>query len=269
MLKREGFMYSNTPESDLFLDRAKPSYIGGILEMANRRLYPFWGSLTEALRTGCPQNEVKTGEEPFATLYRDADASRQFLQAMTGLSMGAAMAIAAAMPWKDYKTFVDIGGAQGGVAVQLVLAHPHLRGGNFELPQVGPVFQSYVDSFSLGDRLHFYPGNFFTDPLPAADVHIMGHILHDWNLQEKRTLLSKAYEALPPGGALIVYEALIDDDRRRNAFGLLMSLNMLIETLGGFDFTGSDCCGWMREAGFSQTRVQHLAGPDSMVVGIK
>ncbi len=82
-------------------------------------------------------------------------------------------------------------------------------------------------------------------------------------------LLGKAYEALPEGGALIVYDAMIDDERKENAFGLLMSLNMLIETPGGFDYTGTDCSTWMRETGFRETYVEHLVGPDSMVVGIK
>ena len=98
---------------------------------------------------------------------------------------------------------------------------------------------------------------------------MMGHILHDWNLDQKRLLIRKAYDAVPEGGALIVYDSIIDDDRSKNAFGLLMSLNMLIETPGGFDYTGADCMGWMDEAGFRRTRVEHLLGPDSMVVGIK
>jgi hypothetical protein len=172
-------------------------------------------------------------------------------------------------PWRDYRTFVDIGGAQGNLPVQVALAHPHLTGGNFDLPNVGPVCEDYVASFGLQKRLRFHPGDFFTDPLPAADVLVMGHILHDWDLDQKRRLIAKAYAALPPGGALIVYEALIDDERRRNAFGLLMSLNMLIETPGGFDYTGADGSRWLQEAGFRQARVEHLLGPDSMLVGIK
>jgi hypothetical protein len=97
----------------------------------------------------------------------------------------------------------------------------------------------------------------------------MGHILHDWDLKEKMMMMGKAYAALNPGGALIVYDAIIDDDRSKNAFGLLMSLNMLIETPGGFDYTGADCMGWMKEAGFRESRVEHLIGPDSMVIGLK
>src|SRR5215204_4775459 len=270
MLERNGDQYENTPETDLFLDRAKPSYVGGLLEMANAQLYPFWGSLTEALRTGRPQNEAKNGGgDFFGALYADPARLEGFLSAMSGLSLGAARAIARQFPWGDYGTFVDVGGAQGGLPVQVALAHPHLKGGNFDLPEVGPVFEKYVAAHGLAGRLKFHPGNFFKDPMPTADVLVMGHILHDWDLEEKRALLKKAYDALPGGGALLVYEALIDDGRRENATGLLMSLNMLIETPGGFDYTGADCVRWMRETGFRETRVEHLAGPDSMVVGIK
>lgn len=270
MLDRDGEVYRNTPESDQFLVRSKLSYIGGILEMANERLYPFWGSLTEGLRTGLPQNEVKTGGTGlFEALYGDPERLRLFLAAMTGLSMGASLGIAQKFPWANYKTVVDVGGAQGGLLVQLCLAHPHLKGTNFDLPVVAPIFEEYVATNGLSERLKFQPGNFFNEPIPSADVITMGHILHDWDLDQKRMLLDKAYQALPAGGALIVFEALIDDERRQNAFGLLMSLNMLIETPGGFDYTGKDCSTWMREAGFRETRVEHLAGPDSMVVAIK
>jgi SAM-dependent methyltransferase len=238
--------------------------------MANERLYPFWGSLTEGLRSGQPQNEVKTGGTGlFETLYGDPHRLRLFLGAMTGLSLGAAIAIAEKFPWKNYKTVADIGGAQGGLLVQACLAHPHLTGTNFDLPMVGPIFNEYVAAHGLSGRLSFTPGNFFEEPLPTADVITMGHILHDWNLDEKRMLLEKAYRALPEGGALIVFEALIDNERRHNTFGLLMSLNMLIETPGGFDYTGDDCSQWMSDAGFRETRVEHLVGPDSMVVAIK
>jgi hypothetical protein len=270
MLERDGDRYSNTTETNLFLDRAKPSYVGGILEMANARLYPFWNSLTEALRTGEIQNEAKGGgEDFFAAIYADPVRLEGFLKAMTGISLGAAMAIANKFPWERYETFVDIGTAQGGLPVQVASTHEHLAGGGFDLPAVGPIFEEYVNSHGLGERLRFYPGDFFTAPLPKADVLVMGHILHDWNLEEKKTLLGKAYEALPEGGALIVFDAVIDDDRRENAFGLLMSLNMLIETTGGFDYTGADCRSWMHEGGFRETYVEHLVGPDSMVVGIK
>ncbi len=269
MLTRSGARYANTPETTQFLDRRKPAYLGGMLEMCNARLYGFWGSLTEGLRTGQPQNEVKTGGDFFGTLYRDPQRLEGFLKAMTGLSIGAGRAIAKKFPWKRYKTFADVGCAQGGVAVEVALAHKHLAGLGVDLPVVRPVFEAYAQSKGLAQRLHFHPGDFFKDTLPKADVIIMGHILHDWNLDEKLMLLRKAYDALPPKGAVIIHEALIDDGRKQNAFGLLMSLNMLIETHGGFDFTGADCRKWMKTVGFKRTQVERLAGPDGMVVGYK
>jgi hypothetical protein len=269
-LRREGDTYSNTPDTDLFLDRKKPSYLGGMLEMCNERLYQFWGNLTEGLRTGQPQNEVKSGGPGlFETLYAHPAKLKLFLAAMTGLSRGANQAIARKFPWKDYRSFADVGTAQGDSAVQIALANSHLTGTGFDLPEVAPIFEEYVAANGVADRVRFAPGSFFTDQFPKADVVLMGHILHDWDLPTKQMLIRKAFEAVPSGGALIVYESIIDDDRSKNAFGLMMSLNMLIETPGGFDYTGADCSAWMKDAGFSSTRVEPLVGPDSMVIGVK
>ncbi len=269
MLDREDGLYRNTPDTDLYLDRAKPTYLGAWFEMINARLYPFWGRLTEGLRTGLPQNEVREGRSFFKDLYADPQRLHAFMSAMTGISLPASQKIAVQFPWSRYQRFIDIGSAQGGLVVQVALAHSHVTGGGFDLPETAPIFEEYVRSHGMDARLKFYPGNFLEGPLPQADVLAMGHILHNWDLERKQMLIAKAYDALPPEGALIIFEALIDDERRDNAFGLLMSLNMLIELPGGFDYTGADCTAWLREAGFRETRVEHLVGPDSMVVGIK
>jgi hypothetical protein len=269
MLKREQGTYANTPATDLYLDRTKPTYMGGMLEMMSARLFRFWADLTEGLKTGNPQNEAKHGGDLFDTLYSDPKRLEQFLSAMTGLSLGIAHAMAGKFPWSEYQSFVDIGVAQGGLAVVLAQTHKHLTGVGADLPVVRPIFDKYVASHGLQDRLKFARLDFFKEPFPKTDVVIMGHILHDWDLSTKKMLLGKAHDALPADGALIVFEAIIDDERTSNAFGLLMSLNMLIETRGGFDYTGADCAAWMRAAGFRQTRVEHLSGPDSMVIGVK
>jgi hypothetical protein len=269
MLERREGLYGNTPATGLYLDPAKPTYIGGLLEMANARLYGFWGGLTDALRTGSPQNEARHGGDFFGTLYADPARLEGFLQAMTGISAPVAAAIADRFPWADYRTLIDVGTAQGGLPVTIARAHPHLMGGGFDLPPVEPVFTRHVAAHGLADRLRFFAGDFLHDPLPTADVLVMGHILHDWDLAGKRQLLAKAHAALPPNGALIVYDMMIDDERRQNAAGLLMSLNMLIETPGGFDYTGADCLGWLQEAGFRDTRVEHLSGAYSMAVGVR
>ncbi len=268
MLERHDGVYSNTPETDLYLDRAKPSYIGGLLEMFGARLYRNWAGLTTALQTGVSANETDT-DDPFEVIYDSPEHLKQFLSAMTGVSLGSGKAAAEAFPWGEYSSFIDVGCAQGGFTAQVALAHPHLSGGGFDLPKVGPIFEDYMASHNLSERMSFHPGNFFEDALPGADVIVMGHILHDWDLAQKRMLVRKAYDALPEGGAYIVYESIIDNDRRENAHGLLMSINMLMETPGGFDFTGADCEGWMQEAGFKETRVVHLTGPESMVIATK
>ena len=269
-LERNDGVYSNTPSTEIFLDKKKPTYVGGMLEMATQRLYGHWNKLTTALRTGQMQGEAgPNATENFAALYADPARLKSFLKAMTGVSRGANLAIAAKFPWANYRTVVDAGPAQGDLLVQVALKNTHLLGIGFDLPEVGPIFEEYIEANGLSTRLQFQPGSFFTDPIPNAEVVMMGHILHDWDLEQKRMLIAKAYDALPKGGALMVYEALIDDERCKNAFGLLMSLNMLVETVGGFDYTGADCIGWMKDAGFSEAHIEHLVGPDSMVIGIK
>jgi O-methyltransferase/methyltransferase family protein len=270
-LEREDGVYSNTPDADLYLDKGKPSYLhlGAHLEMANSRLYHIWGRLTECLKTGLPQSEATGGKSVFDAIYSDRDRLEQFLAAMTGISYPSNVRIAEVLPWKDHATVCDLGTAQGDLAVQIALAHPHITGFGFDLPQAQPVFEDYIKQNGLDDRLEFVGGDFFVDDLPPADVYTMGHILHSWNLDEKKQLIQKAYDALPTGGALVVFDAMIDDDRRTNVRGLLMSLNMATATAGGFDYTPADCIGWMTEIGYSSTRTQHLVRNDTMVVGVK
>ncbi|WP_435532587.1 methyltransferase [Streptomyces violaceusniger] len=190
-LERSGGAYRNSPSADAFLDRKKATYVGGILEMANVRLYPFWGSLTEALRTGEPQNEHKHGGDVFDAIYRDQEGLEGFLHGMTGLSMGKALVMAERFPWAEYRTVLDVGGAVGCLPVAVAQRHSHMSGGVFELPRVRPVFEKYVASFGLEDRLTFHGGDFFTDDLPGADVIVLGQILHGWGLEEKRLLLEE------------------------------------------------------------------------------
>lgn len=262
--------YRNTPDTSVFLDKSSPAYIGGILEMCNARLYRFWGDLTEGLQTGSPQNEIKaTGNAMFAELYSDPARLEQFMSAMAGISAGGFMALADRFDFSRYETLCDVGGATGQLSVIVAGRHPHMRCTSFDLPEVEPIAGRTIAAAGLADRVTTAAGDFFADPLPRADVITMGLILHDWNLEKKRHLIGAAYDALPDGGALIVVENLIDDARRENVFGLLMSLNMLIEFGDAFDFTGADLEGWCREAGFSSYEQMHLAGPASAGIAYK
>src|SRR5262249_26480852 len=158
--------------------------------------------------------------------------------------------IARGFPWERYRTLVDIGSSAGDLPVQVALAHPHITGGGVDLPPGGPAFDEYVASRGLRGPLGLYPGSFFPDPLPTAHVLTMANVLHDWGLEERRLLIGKAHAALPAGGTLVVYEQFIDDERRTRVSAILGSLQMLIANVGGANFTGAECCAWMREAGF-------------------
>ena len=264
--------YSNPPNSQIFLDRNSPHYLGGMLEMANARLYPFWGGLTDALRTGSAQNETKDGGQSlFAALYAEPERLEQFMDAMAGISAGNFAAFSQKFDFSGYNTLCDVGGATGQLACMVAAQHEHMRCQTLDLPPVEPIATRHIDSAGLSSRVSAISGDFFQDALPKADIITMGMILHDWNLENKKMLIRKAYDALPEGGVFVAIEAIIDDERRSNAMGLMMSLNMLIEfgANGGFDFTGADFNGWCLEAGFKRTEVMPLAGPSSAAIAYK
>jgi predicted O-methyltransferase YrrM len=274
LLERDGDgsdgRYRNTADTAAFLDKRSPAYLGGILEMANARLYGFWVDLTEALRTGQPQNEIKhTGKPMFDELYSDPARLEQFMRAMQGISLGNFHALAERLDFSGYETVCDVGGATGQLCIILAQRHPHLRCTSYDLPVVAPIAERAIADADLSDRVAVASGNFFADPLPRADVITMSLILHDWDLDRKKQLIASAYEALPDGGAFVVIENLIDDARRENAFGLMMSLNMLIEFGDAFDYTGADFAGWCREAGFEAVEILPLAGPASAAIARK
>jgi hypothetical protein len=274
LLQREGdgsdALYRNTQTTAVFLDKTSPAYIGGILEMSNARLYRFWGDLTDALQSGEPQNEIKHAGKPvFEELYSDPDRLEQFMNAMAGISLGPFQALSEKFDFSKYKTLCDVGGATGQLSIIVANRHPHMRCTSFDLPVVEPIAKRTIEAAGLDERVTAVGGDFFTDPLPRADVITMGLILHDWNLERKMLLVKAAYDALPEGGAFIVVENLIDNARRENAFGLLMSLNMLIEFGDAFDYTGADFAGWCEEVGFKRTEVVPLAGPASAGIAYK
>ena len=262
--------YRNTTDTAVFLDKNSPQYIGGILEMFNARLFRFWADLTEALKTGEPQNEVKLNGKPmFDELYADPARLEQFMNAMAGISAGNFHALAEKFDFSAYQTLLDVGGATGQLSLIVAGRHPHLRCTTFDLPPVEPIAQRKIEASGLADRVTTASGDFLADPLPKADVITMGMILHDWNLERKMQLITAAYEALPSGGALVAIENIIDDARRQNVFGLMMSLNMLIEFGDAFDFTGEDFTQWCTKVGFNKVEIMPLAGPASAAIAYK
>jgi hypothetical protein len=260
--------YANAPEAAIYLDRAEPGYLGGLFDQFNTREYQAWSRLSDALRTAEPQIG-STSAEHFATIYNDPERFRTFVNAMTAGSLPAARAIAEKFPWQNCRTLMDIGTAQGCLPVQVACRHPHMSGGGFDLPELSTAFCDHVHANQLSGRLLFKPGNFFQDDLPSADVLVLGRVLHNWDLATKKMLLRKAWLALPKGGSVIVYDMLIDDERRSSVDGLLSSLNMLVWTAAGFGYSGAECMSWMREAGFGDARLEPLVVGQSMIIGRK
>ncbi len=273
-LEREGLketsLYSNTEETDLFLDKNKPGYIGGVLQMANNRLYGFWGSLEEGLKTGLPQNEVKIDGKPvFEELYANEERLNEFVNAMSGVQMGNFIAFSKKFDFSAYNTLCDVGGAGALLSAQVAMNNENMNCVSYDLLPVSVLAAKNIKDMGLESRVAIQSGDFFKEELPKADVITMGNILHDWGMKDKKMLIKKAYKALPQGGAFVVIENIIDDNRSKNAFGLLMSLNMLIETPDGFDYSRTDIEGWVREAGFRETSLLPLAGPSSAFIAIK
>jgi hypothetical protein len=272
-LNREGLLetakYSNSTDTDFFLDKKKPSYIGGMLEMLNNRLYSFWGNLEDGLMTGLPQNEAKSGGNLFEVLYSDSDRLEEFIHAMSGIQIGNFVAFSQAFDFSKYKTLIDVGGSAGLLSLMVAKHQAHMNCTTWDLPPVTPIANATIQQFQLGDRVKSAKGNFFNDVIPAADVVVMGNILHDWDEQTKIMLMQKAFDALPNGGAFVAIEGIIDDERNKNIFGLMMSLNMLIETGKGFDYTFADFNKWAKIVGFKSTSIIPLAGPSSAVIAYK
>ena len=276
-LQREGVMdssvYSNSLNTEVFLDKKKPSYIGGILEMGNNRLYKFWGDLEEALITGKPQNESKNSSDGnmsfFTDLYKDPAKLQEFMDAMSGIQLGNFMMLTKKFNFNKYKTLVDIGGADGLLSIQICLNHPNIHCSTFDLPPVAPVAKKRIEQFNLSERITVLSGDFTKDELPSAEIITMGNIIHGTDEDNKQLLVNKVYASLPENGVLITIENIIDDERRVNTFGLLMSLNMLIENGNAFDYMPSDFKRWATKAGFKRTEIIPLAGPTSAAIAYK
>lgn len=262
--------YSNADDADLFLDANKPTYIGGILEMSNNRLYPFWNHLEEALKTGKPQNESKNGgASMFDAIYADENVLREFLHAMGGVQAGNFDFFARNFDFSPFKTMCDVGGSGGNMCIHVVKNNENINCLSFDLPPVAPIAEGNFKHFGMQERAKAVSGDFFVDDLPKADLITMCNVLHDWGLKDKKMLIQKAYQALPENGTLVVIENVIDNDRKQNAFGLMMSLNMLIETDEGFDYSFSDIESWATEAGFKKVSMMPLTGPTSAVIAHK
>lgn len=267
LLERDGAVFRNAVAAEQFLVPGGPVYLGARIKTAAQRHYQTWGRLTEALRDGEPKADV--GADAFATLYRNPEATRNFLIHMDANNALVGPQLAAAVDWSQYSSFVDIGGARGNVASQLVKHHPHLTGGVFELPAVQPFFEEYMEELGLVEKVLFHAGDFFTDAMPETDVLVFGHVLHDWSAVQRQELLDRAYAALPAGGAVVIYDQMLDEDAP-DLRSLIGSLNVALITPGGAEYTVAEGLSWVEKAGFTFRSATRLSsGNDTVLVATK
>lgn len=256
--------FRNSPAAERYLVRGRPEYIGGYVQFVDRELNTAWDGLGTSLRTGLPQNPAARKGNPYDTLYADREATESFLESMDMLNTPLLQRLDG-LEWSGHATFVDVGGARGNVARHLVRRHPHLKGGVFDLPQLEASFDAHMKSLGDEGRVSFHPGDFFVDELPEADVLILGHVLHNWSTEDRRTLLRKAYDAVRPGGAVVVYDPMVSNSRPP-LYATLAALSMLVWSAGGGEYSVGECHAWLREAGFRPETVGPEDTPDDVLV---
>jgi SAM-dependent methyltransferase len=261
LLEKGGKSYNNGAGADRYLVRGKDSYIGAFLERSNHNLYPAWGRLAEALRSG----EQQSGSD-FGTVLGDPAVLGQFVKSMDALTgvLGPQL-IAAYHGWLDYRSVLDVGGCRGNLVSQIVKKYPHLSGAVFDLPQMSPFFDEKMARQGLTGKVTFHGGDFFADPLPRSDVVILGHVLHDWAPQQRKMLVGKAYRSVGPGGVLLIYDRMLDRASSRIE-NLVISLDMLLVTEGGSEYTVAELHTHTRHAGFSSIEDRPLGDYDTLVV---
>ena len=258
--KKEG-RYYNSALAQACLVRGE-NYRGGFLDGANYVLYPAWGRLTEALRTGKPQ-----AEGDFEEMLNDPRARQAFLTMQDALSSPLVQQLLEAVDFGEFRTLADIGGARGNLAGLVLQARPELTAQVFDRPQNAEPCAEHAKSLGVDGRLEFAGGDFFADPLPAADVLVIGHVLADFSVDERKRLVAKAFEAVSPGGALLVYDPMPGDEPHLPA--LVSSLHMLVMTPAGAGYHPGDCEQWMRVAGFTEVTRHPLLLGNTLLVARK
>lgn len=272
LLKKKAGRYQNSALAAQFLVRGKPYYFGGFIEMLDKRLYPAWGKLTEAIRTNRPtswdpekQGSLFEGEDPEMLAH--------FWEAMHSISSSTARALGAAVDLSRCKRLLDVGGGSGAFDIELCRRYRRLRATVYDLPHVVEIAASKIAQAGFGDRIQTAAGDFFTDAsYPAGhDAIVLSLIMHDWNEEEDRRILRKCYDALPSGGMVIICELLVNNEKTGPVPGALMSLNMLIETAGGRNYTAAEYTGWLSDTGFHKIRTVRFASPgaDGAVIARK
>jgi acetylserotonin N-methyltransferase len=267
---REGVSYANTPAATAYLCSDSPRRLTGYIRYSDAVLWKLWAHLDDAVRQGTHRWKQAFGLEGpiFSHFFRSEWDLREFLMGMHGLGQLSSPQVAAAFDLGRFRLLADLGGATGHLAVAACRRYPGVRAVVFDLPEVLPLARELVEASGVGDRIQLVAGDFFTDSLPEADLFALGRIVHDWEESKIRRLLRAVYERLPQGGALLVAEKLLNDDRSGPPWSILQSLNMLVCTEGK-ERTLAEYEELLKAAGFSRVEGRRTSSPLDAVLAVK
>lgn len=266
LLERSGGLYHNSPLASEYLCRNSERTMAGYIEYSNKALYPMWQHLEDAVREGSNRWQPTFGfpaSQLFDHFFSTEEAKRDFLLGMHGFGQISSPSVARAFDLSRFRRFVDLGGGTGHLALAVADAYPQMRAVLFDLPGAIDFARQFTHN-----RVDLIAGDFFKDPLPAADVYALGRILHDWSEPKIRRLLARVHEALAPGGGILICESLLDDDKRGPIDGQMQSLNMLVCTEGK-ERSLPEYRELLEEAGFAQVEGRRTGTPLDVVLGIK
>jgi len=272
LLEKDGGRYYNSPLAAKFLVRGTPYFFGGFVEMLDKRLYPGWDKLLEALRTNRPTTWDPDRQK---SLFEAEDPAMlaTFWEAMHSLSTFTARVLAEAIDFSPFSRLLDIGGGSAAFDIELCRRYPQLQASVYDLPFVTGIAAHKIADAGLPDRIATVPGDFFTDSTypEGHDVILLSMIMHDWDEARDREILRKCYQALPSGGAVIISGLLVNDEKSGPPPAALMSLNMLIETEGGRNYTPAEYSAWLDALGYRDIHTVwfEAAGANGAVIGYK
>jgi acetylserotonin O-methyltransferase len=270
LIEKAGAFYSNSPVAGTYLTRSSPHTLTGYILYSDRALYPLWGNLEAAVRAGTNRWQQTFGGDQaiFQHFFRTDEARRDFLSGMDGFGQLSSPAVVAAFDLGRFHRLVDLGGGTAHLALTACAGYPQLQSAVFDLPDAISTAREYVERSPHGNRVRLIAGDFFTDPLPEADLFALGRILHDWSEEKVIALLRKVWEHLPTGGALLIAEKLLDDHKTGPLPALMQSLNMLVCTEGK-ERTLAEYTVLLRQAGFVRVEGKVTNAPLDAILAVK
>lgn len=270
LLRHDPAGYANTPVADTYLTAASPRRMTGYIAFTNDILWKLWADLEGGIREGTPGWKRSFGWDGpiFANIFRTEAQRREFTMGMHGFGLISSPEVVAAFDLSRFRRLVDLGGATGHLAVAACRRYPDLRAVVFDLPQVVPLAAELVAATEVADRVEVTAGDFFADELPDADLYALGRILHDWADDKALTLLRKMYARLPVGGAVLVAEKLIADDRAGPPWAQMQDVNMLLVTEGR-ERTLAGYADLLKQAGFAEVEGRRTTAPVDAVLAVK